>query len=196
MRSLLPLPLTTSGSRTKRPVPAGNGSSALIAPVAPSAAVRVISRATEKPSEGMNGNGWVGSTAIGVSSGNTSSKNSSSSQRFSSSEIVIGSTMRMPSSASSREQFGPARLLVGRQPADLRQHRAQLFGRRQPLPATPNRPPRRPARAGRRPGRCRTHRGSTPKWTGTVARSSSGLCGFCASSSTRRLNCSQDSSRL
>ncbi len=81
----------------------------------------------------MNGNGWVGSTAIGVSSGNTSSKNSSSSQRRSSSvsrrriDDVDAFVDQLP------VEFRPAALLVVREPGDFGLDRLQLFGRRPAL---------------------------------------------------------------
>ena len=85
------------GSRMNRPTWLGSGSRARMP--WPSS-WRSSSRAITRPMLGMNGNGCAGSTASGVSTGNTRSMNQASSQVTSSADSDSGSHTSTPASCS------------------------------------------------------------------------------------------------
>ena len=143
----------------------------------------------------MNGNGCAGSTASGVSTGNTCSRKWSCSHSISASESSATSTMAMPASASSRAQLQPARLLRRDQRRDAAADAFELFGGGAPSSDSSVMPawtwPTSPA--------TRTMKNSSrllAEIDRKRSRSSSGCAGLPLSSSTRRLNSSHDISRL
>ena len=151
--------------------------------------------AIEKPRLGMNGNGCAGSIDSGVSTGNTDSRKCSSSQASSSLVSALPWTLSMPSALSSSitllrlSCWSCCRRLTSSSNCSSCCSGVRPSGL---LVAMPSRTwPARPA--------TRTMKNSSrlaAEIDRKRTRSSSGWWGFCDSSSTRRLNCSHENSRL
>ena len=161
------------------------------APVAPF----TRSSARVRPRLGMKGKGWAGSTASGVSTGKTWRKKCSSSQLFSALLSSDGSTKTIfsPLSSSCRRR---QRCICSSASSPTRSRircncstgeRPSSEGVSTPVRNCPQRPATRTMKnSSRLLAEMETKR----------TRSSSGCDSFDASSSTRRLNSSQESSRL
>ncbi|MCY1233783.1 hypothetical protein D9M72_463400 [compost metagenome] len=182
----------TSGSRIKRSSATGRRKSAVIG----SRPVLLTScRPIEKPKFGMNGNGCAGSIESGVSTGKIDWSNSLASQLLSCADSDAGRTIRMSSLAryccrtASEACCSICRLSISLRMSSSCSTGVLPSGERMERPwrTCPSRPATRTMKNSSR---------LAAEIDRKRIRSSSGCAVFSVSSSTRRLNCSQENSRL
>jgi hypothetical protein len=98
-----------------------------------SSAMRRSFSARQKPRFGMNGNGWAGSMASGVSTGNIRVRKISSARSRSGPTMSLASSSLRPSPHSSARTLAPDPLLLGHQLGGRGVDPRQLLARRQPV---------------------------------------------------------------